>query len=119
MITGNELRINNLIYRKFYKNDQKEVREMILPYFSQLDRLEPIPITEEWLLKLGFKNSNMQDCFYTNGNMYGISTSDHKFRFIQGNLICQLVLSEINYVHQLQNLYFALTGKELECVGKD
>ena len=135
MITGNELRINNLIYRKFYKNDQKEVREMILPYFSQFDRLEPIPITEEWLLKLGFIEDSFEYIkIISPDGLLGIRLNPYDVDFEEiGVCIFQkddtgiteehenhyVFLYSIKYIHQLQNLYFALTGKELEYVGKD
>ena len=74
---------------------------------------EGIPLTEEWIKKLGFENSKTQDKFFTKDNSIGISTADNKFRFIQGNFVCQLVLREIEFVHELQNLYYAITGVEL------
>ena len=67
--------------------------------------IQPIPLTEEWLEKFGFKVHNEKAYLlqnYTvdlNGNFWIIN---HK---LSGN---------IKYAHQLQNLYFSLTGKELE-----
>ena len=64
----------------------------------------PIPLTEEWLLKFGFKKiSEIGD--YSNGNMTVILAISNK--------IYTLKRKRINHVHQLQNLYFALTGEEL------
>jgi len=68
--------------------------------------LEPIPLTEEWLFKFGFE--------FTNGYGFKIfgnwlqKEDDVYFYNVNGNFI------QIDYVHQLQNLYFALTGKELK-----
>ncbi len=70
-----------------------------------------IPLTEEWLLRFGFgfglndeeyEKLNCPIIFDTDWNCY-IDREFEKELFIQ----CE-------YVHQLQNLYFALTGKELE-----
>lgn len=70
---------------------------------------EGIPITEEWLIKFGFKKTispsmmKLEDIklmAYGNGNKWGVSAGAYYNSSI--------------YVHQLQNLYFALTGKELE-----
>lgn len=73
--------------------------------------LEPIPLTEEWLVKFGFYESE------TNGE-YWLP----KLAFIKKNEYGFFVykirkglteISKFQYVHQLQNLYFALTGEEL------
>jgi hypothetical protein len=83
-------------------------------YTYLFDDLKPIPLNEDWLIRAGFEKSTTQDKFFTKGNNIGISTADDKFRFIQGNFVCQLVLTDLQHVHQLQNLYYCLCGKELE-----
>lgn len=55
---------------------------------------QPIPLTEEWVVRFGFKQSNLVGGIYTDANL------DVKVHLPK-------------YVHQLQNLYFALTGQEL------
>tara|TARA_R110000868_G_scaffold328540_2_gene589371 strand:- start:610 stop:1002 length:393 start_codon:yes stop_codon:yes gene_type:complete len=76
--------------------------------------LQPIPLTEEWLVKFGFeKLTSKSDGFIVDSYSYtrGVSFIVHfdgerlSTNFWQGN--------EKKYVHQLQNLYFALTGQEL------
>ena len=82
-----------------------------------LDDIKPIPITPKWLERLGFKASNgfpYSKCTdeYENTSLivdedicyYGIS--------INGKIVWS-ISRKIN-VHQLQNLYFALTGEELK-----
>ena len=76
--------------------------------------IEGIEITEEWLLKFGFKNKNGQ-------NRYELK---HIGMVLLNDSVCvtmydaynevdnSLVL--LNYIHQLQNLYFALVGSELQ-----
>lgn len=64
---------------------------------------EPIPLTEEWLLKFdwnGYKPLHFNSNFEIDK---------------EGRLYCNSDYKGVNvkYVHQLQNLYFALTGKEL------
>lgn len=72
---------------------------------------KPIPLTEEWLLKFGFHRS--QFMFY-----------DGSFAYYKGDFGIDLTgqptwgdpqigILHIKHVHQLQNLYFALVGKEL------
>jgi hypothetical protein len=86
---------------------------------------EPIPLTEEWLLKFGFEKSDNE--FYTE-TFKGDNKSDYYFCIRINDILCDLVICErvdeinnydlicpkyINSVHQLQNLYFALTNEEL------
>ena len=78
---------------------------------------EPIPLTEEWLLKFGFIFSYIGSREWSNYD----SSPDHntviefvdgKFYFTGGEGI--QFSRKYEYVHQLQNLYFALTGEELQ-----
>lgn len=73
----------------------------------------PIQLTEDWLKKFGFEASKEKDKFFIRGNNFGVSVDGHRFRFVMGNFVCQLVIKELYYVHQLQNLYFAITNDEL------
>ncbi len=63
-----------------------------------------IPITEEWLLKFGFTQSLAFKSVYFIGTFLSI-TLGNKIMFE----INDQIISEIKYIHQLQNLYFALT----------
>jgi hypothetical protein len=72
----------------------------------------PIQITEEWLIKFGFKWAGL----VSKGRYLTLFTPCGKaFVFKEGYIIFTGVTIEtpIKYVHQLQNLYFALTGEEL------
>ena len=113
-----DLRIGNLIY---YNGNNKSVGKISLLVSDligaldhcQLDyrrnkkhwliNLDPIPLTEEWL---GNFNWNGYNPLHFNSNF----EIDNK-----GRLYCNGDYKgvNINYVHQLQNLYFALTGREL------
>ena len=63
---------------------------------------KPIPLTEEWLLKFGFEK-RYETCF-----QYKNFILNDKFIMMDIDITIQL-----KYVHQLQNLYHALTGEEL------
>jgi len=67
---------------------------------------EPILLTEEWLISFGFKFKS-----------YGYSEEEWKQWNFNGYYLngfrCTTSGVELEYVHQLQNLYFALTGEEL------
>ena len=131
MINANELRIGNIIqyndtdlYKRvivtrvhsFNTSLDEEVNgiQFTNGYNAFLETVNGTPLTDEWITRFGFENSKTQDKFFTKDNSTGISTADNKFRFIQGNFVCQLVLREIMFVHHLQNQYFALTGIELK-----
>ena len=88
---------------------------------------QPIPLTEEWLIRLGFKVDTTpseyrlkwqlgkfglmqilwmdEDCEYT-FNLWNTPNGDLTY-YAHGDI------PHIKHVHQLQNLYFALTGEEL------
>lgn len=75
------------------------------------DDIDPIPITEEWLLKFGFEED---DLHWFNYGKFSIRIENKR-------CVSAIKDSEVwnqydmpKYVHQLQNLYFALTGNELE-----
>ena len=76
---------------------------------------EPITITEEWLLRFGFEKS------FKNGFWSSKKIGDKRLLIsILGNVEIENwdktmigFLSICEYVHQLQNLYFVLTGEEL------
>jgi len=123
MMEEKELRIGN------YVNIEDTVLRVDLQelyYNSSL--MNPIPLTEKWLSKFGFKKYN----FTNKENGYIIenkeaSKSIYIRTFIEPNTTnffnvfnrseCERTklqfIKSIKYVHQLQNLYFALTGQEL------
>jgi len=72
-----------------------------------------VPLTEEWLLKFGFEKRS--DFFiHTQNDEYKSTTVinyDNKLNLYK--FACQNFWYELKNVHQLQNLYFALTGDEL------
>jgi hypothetical protein len=68
--------------------------------------LQPIPLTEEWLLKFGFEYSDLNG----DSGLWKIPPFQIYGKYNQFIYDYRL---DVNYVHQLQNLYFALTGEEL------
>ena len=87
------------------------------PLTEYVDYLKPISITKEWLLKLGFK-------LCPSGNTHYLSIPELKseihFEDFRGGLVCvvysstgSFIPNDIKYVHQLQNLYYSITHKEL------
>lgn len=83
---------------------------------------KPIKLSEKWLIDFGFKKEVLSDdsgYYYTlelNENKYcdlSISSGD-KNGFIEVTLFPYEEWFRYKYVHEFQNLFFAITGTELE-----
>jgi len=76
---------------------------------------EPIPLTAEWLERCGFeKNCDEWSNYSEDKNVEKsicLDQDDDEIYYSAGEGVRLSV--NIEYVHQLQNLYFALTGEEL------
>ena len=110
-----ELRIGNLV-QYHWNNKMKNVSvypDLIKALQFENSLYEPIPLTEEWLLKFGFEFYEGEKTFFNDSyerNRVRLNYREDKKIFYwedRNNM-------ELKYVHQLQNLYFALTGEELE-----
>lgn len=123
-IKTNDLRIGNLI------NDDNVVikitRDNVVCLFRgqyyntfESDEISGIPLTEELLLKMGFSTLNGDATFamfVLKPTAYSIIlclTDMDKYDLKQGEWMCVATKTKLKYVHQLQNLYHALTGQEL------
>ena len=136
MIQANELRIGNFISMDFagptdctvvaIDQDQifyiprLKVEEKTDLLRSLMVYVNPIPLTEEWLFKVGFV-FDLKDDEYKDGVHNEVfsgsicvqkrhGNSNHKWELSIGCIDIRF----FNYLHELQNLYFALTGKELK-----
>jgi len=123
---ANDFRIGNIINTKLNTSLDEKNLKVIAIYpdrvildliFSEItlfyEEIKLITLTEEWLFKFGFEKH--EDRYF------------HEFDYVifyLTNKTYVLVSNysdprnddavRIEYVHQLQNLYFALTGQELE-----
>lgn len=79
------------------------------PMTEYTDYANPIHLTEEWLLRLGFRCTSTIKKTFGNGVIW-VQLIDNVFCFKQ----CDSLTRKLSYVHSIQNLYFALTGEELE-----
>ena len=116
---ASDLRIGNL----FIDNKTKTIISVIglteeiitfSGHFKNDWQAEPIPLTEEWLLKFGFnKFQGMFVKTLRNGYQMMIDktgTDSGNFRLIANDING---ITYFKHVHQLQNLYHSLTGEEL------
>lgn len=81
-----------------------------------IDFVLRIPINQEWLIRLGFIHQYgdiwdmpkpCESINYNHGECDVYAGERHSYE-------CQMITDSVKHVHQLQNLYFALTGEELE-----
>lgn len=112
MIQSNELRLGNYIGSLNDINEPAKicyVGEYDFGYerlsdgeYFQGNSIKPIPLNEEWLLKLGAING--EGMFYLD---------ELELIIYKSHIAIYSLGIKIKYVHQLQNLIFALTDKEL------
>ena len=117
-MNAKELRIGNWVNVGESKPFQVTgiFKEYIWALVSETDfplkDVKPIPLTTEWLERFGLKQSGYND---EDKAIYQIR--DHGVWILQNIVTKKFSIDqyeiEIKYVHQLQNLYFALTGEEL------
>jgi hypothetical protein len=113
---ANELKIGNFIY--YGANERVLDTLLFLQLLKYTTIFEPIPLTEEWLLKLGWvKKENVFRMSkywveFRNSKKHGVLIYFGCFNF-KYRIYFLEIFNELKYVHQLQNLYFALTGEEL------
>lgn len=124
MIQANELRVGNYIEIEQYNHIRNIVRICSGSEIDQVIKLRPapIPLTPEILEKCGFALNSVDQLSIeinsmdrhlelnaeVNGNYFFSINQVHEFGE-QSNV----TLNYTNYLHQLQNLYFALTNSEL------
>lgn len=108
-----DLRVGNIVY---YFSDNSDTwfndrvlseNDMICLLSDNGDHAENIPITDSWLLKFGFEHKKTIGG-YSKWSNKKMRLLDMKFYFDSSEYFIR-----IRYVHQLQNLYHALTGEEL------
>jgi hypothetical protein len=81
----------------------------------EIDQFSGIKLTEDWLLRAGFvveHKGNELNGFYSVYTLNSITYNTIHGWWINGKQHLEYPVP-LNYVHQLQNLYFALTGQEL------
>ena len=109
MMKSNEIRVGNFIL--FSGVETKVIPQDFATQCrginsSKMPNFEPIKLSKEWLIKFGFNYTTGfgESTYYKNGisiEVIGLSLQLPDYDI------------HIEYVHQLQNLYFALCGEEL------
>ena len=122
-----ELRIGNLIEHNYFSSPPvtitglKKDKGTDLVYISDptfntinIEQVKPIPLTEEWLLRFGFEETTDKGLilyYELSSGAYLEKVGEVLRLFDRGGYM--LSHDNLKHVHQLQNLYFALTSEEL------
>jgi len=123
-IKASEIRIQNILQHKDNIITVKGISPHCNDYAINTDsewvylkNCSPIPLTEEWLLRMGAKRN--RDGWYLSADymLYNPLThldvrSSEYYALMYNDKI--ITTRPIQYIHQLQNLYYSLTNQELE-----
>lgn len=120
-----ELRIGNLVkHEEFGTIEIYGLNHEIIqfnidesPYYDDIEKgfFEPIPITEEWLLKFGFDNKG-EHGYCLNYGAWEVYINNGFFIIVHETGDPRRNGLEVKYIHELQN-FFSLTGTELTKEG--
>lgn len=122
MIKVNELRIGNWVYECIpptispvqiwgIKPDR---RNHMMINDVEIEAIEPIELTVEWLEKFGFEKCAGGYYYKKFNEDYNIYVSPQNWIELGNGFDDDVFLTQCDYVHQLQNLWFSLKGEELE-----
>ena len=138
-LTAADLRCGNYYFYQSFGNIIKLDSQILLSVLSDdrlvdIHKIQPIPLTEEWLERFGFKRITKyelslkvieyEDEFFKHTKELELYANfdDNEFNLSldnvrtesDGELECvSISLKHIQHVHTLQNLFFSLCGEEL------
>ena len=78
--------------------------------FTEYDKLFPIPIAEEYLLKLGFAKEGPYSFTFKKFRVWQDSTNDDWY-FVSEQMT-RSVYIRMKHLHRLQNVYYAFTEED-------
>lgn len=129
MIKPNELRLGNYVKYPFH---ELQVCQLFVDSFQGMyvggkgcymyESCDGIPLTSEWLPKFGFEKTTGLTWSFSYGNTYsvyrksGLAYNEIKVEWRYDGI---LLKKQPDSVHELQNLYYALTGEELTIQEKE
>lgn len=115
-----QLRIGNWV--AFNSNNPKDLVDkyctvdetVFIDYSQGYDLYDPIPLTPEILEKAGFELKVNGRQILNINSLFEFGESHEHPNSVILYCHCRCASSHIQYLHQLQNLYFILCGKELQ-----
>jgi len=101
-------------------------------FYENACNFEPIELTQEWLVRFGFLKTNQWAIVYSkkenaNSLNHALRLTDNENAATPWSVYLQSFIGDegfgfisirkdLKYVHELQNLYFALSGEDLELI---
>lgn len=124
MIQANELRLGNILdvggnYWQVSQISDDELYFKENEEYNHILNAEPIPLTEDILLKCGFEKYDTDKAInYKLGGFRFSYVNDGKFKgktyLTYGNVLSFTSHRAMEYLHSFQNLYWSFCQKELE-----
>ena len=121
MIKSNELRLGSIIDFDGMKSVVKEIdNQGVVVFIKETDETEwidlfqftPISLTEEILLKCGFEKKDHLFRLHLVNSIYIEFNSECNLWYF--DIYMNTSRIELQYLHELQNIYSSITFKELE-----
>lgn len=120
-INPTELRIGNIVK---YANESYNIVELYKNritiegierqnYNICYSEISGFTITKEWLIKFGFKEILEEGNFELETTHFNMTHFNNEFFISFGKYSERDIINHIKFVHQLQNLFYSLTNKEL------
>lgn len=115
-----DVRIGNLIYEKW--NGEQEKREQVVTIAvlaamksGKLFAYEGIPVTNKWFTENGwsFEDNGDHGYYIKEVGEWGVFTVDADGSGFQISSFQNTICTKIEFIHELQNFYFTIVGKEL------
>jgi hypothetical protein len=110
-----ELRIRNWVKHADYEHPI-QVNAYGILVCSYSEHFEPLPLTEEWRLKAGFVNNELD-------LGHGASIWFYQHEYYLAGPGCPnenyAIKVKVEFIHKLQNLVYSLSGTELEFKTED
>ncbi|WP_430827284.1 hypothetical protein [Chryseobacterium indologenes] len=118
---GNFVMVHNFAIHEGGKPVEWAIGQVSAEGIAQADKFKPIPLSEEWLLKFGLEQMKDSTTYEWKDGDYRSVQVDLKAKEAEIYLCgADSVMSSdcfpidhIKYVHEFQNLFFALKAKEL------
>ncbi len=87
----------------------------------ECDKVQPVPLSEELFIKLGFKKHDYQDLYkktkrlfaYPNFWEFHIESNESGSYRLTSETIYYTLIEEVVYAHDLQNIFYSMQKEEL------
>ena len=112
---GAEHKICQITGTKIEADNTQKIRIDYTEQWYDLFSFEPIPLTEEWMLRFGFIRKYVSHTPYmlNDISIYPTDANFYNIVYYKGVKIDDIILKSVS---QLQNLYFSLTNNELNLI---